>query len=303
MSLPQRVAQMLSRTVHSILAAVLVPGLSMMGMTALAATAEEIALGGYLITAGGCVSCHTAFKKKGKPFAGGEPIPTPFGTFYPPNITHDRKHGIGAWSDAQFIRAMREGKNPDGAHYFPAFPYTSYTKITVPDLKAMKAYLFSIPAVAQPSVPHDISFPFSWRFLQMGWKMLFFREGEFEPDSAASATVNRGAYLANALAHCGECHTPRNVLGGLEYDRWMAGTPDGPEGEEVPNLTPDPGTGLKWTAPEIVEYLKSGQTPDFDFAGSLMADVISHNTSKLTDEDLKAVVAYLKALKPVRHAF
>lgn len=259
--------------------------------------------GRYLITAGGCISCHTDYKKKGEPFAGGAPIPTPFGTFFPPNITSDKTHGIGAWSDADFIRAMRDGKNPDGAHYFPAFPYTSYTQITEPDLKAMKAYLLSIPAVAQPSTPHDIGFPFSWRFLQTGWKLLFFRQGEFMHDPAKSAEVNRGAYLVNALAHCGECHTPRNMLGGLEYGMWLAGTADGPEGESIPNLTPDAKTGLTWSEDEIVEYLKSGQTPDFDYAGSLMAEVIEHNTGKLSDADLTAIVRYLKSLQPVRHAF
>ena len=268
-----------------------------------AADASLVETGRYLVTAGGCISCHTDYKKKGAPFAGGAPIPTPFGTFYPPNITSDKTHGIGAWSDADFIRAMREGKRPDGAHYFPSFPYTSYTQITEPDLKAVKAYLLSIPAVAQPSVPHDISFPFSWRFLQTGWKMLFFREGVFEPDPAQSAEVNRGAYLSNALAHCGECHTPRNMLGGLDYDQWMAGTPNGPEGEKVPNITPDPKTGLTWSVPEIVGYLKSGQTPEFDFAGSLMAGVIEHNTGKLSTEDLTAIARYLKSLEPVVHAF
>lgn len=269
----------------------------------IAADSASVEKGRSLITAGGCISCHTDYKKKGEPFAGGAPIPTPFGTFYPPNITPDKTRGIGNWSDADFIRAMREGKNPDGAHYFPSFPYTSYTQITEPDLKAMKAYLFTIPAVAQASTPHDISFPFSWRFLQTGWKMLFFREGAFKPDPAKSAEVNRGAYLANALAHCGECHTPRNMLGGLDYDQWMAGTPDGPEGETMPNLTPDAETGLTWAEDEIVEYLKSGQTPDFDYAGSLMAEVIEHNTGKLTDADRVAIARYLKSLKPVRNAF
>ena len=267
------------------------------------ADAALIEKGRYLTVAGGCISCHTDFKNKGKPFAGGAPIVTPFGTFHPPNITPSREHGIGDWSDADFVRAMREGKNPDGAHYFPAFPYTSYTRISEPDLKAMKAYLFTLTPVEQASTPHDIPFPFSWRFLQTGWKMLFFREGVFEPDPARSTEANRGAYLANALAHCGECHTPRNILGGLDYDRWMAGTPDGPEGEKVPNLTPDPKTGLSWSVEEIVEYLKSGQTPEFDFAGSLMADVIAHNTGKMTQSDLQAIAAYLKSLPPVENAF
>mgnify|MGYP001491490132 CR=1 FL=1 len=259
--------------------------------------------GKYLITAGGCIGCHTDFRKKGKPFAGGAPILTPFGTFFAPNITPDKINGIGDWSDIDFVRAMREGKNPDGAHYFPVFPYPSYTQITERDLKAMKAYLFSIPAIAQPSTPHEISFPFSWRFLQTGWKLLFFREGEFEPDPARSSEVGRGAYLANALAHCGECHTPRNMFGGLDYDRWLAGTPDGPGGARVPNLTPDTESGLTWDIVEIVQYLKSGQTPEFDYAGSLMAEVIEHNTGKMTGEDLTAIAHYLKSLKPMKNLF
>tara|TARA_R110000787_G_scaffold37690_2_gene95566 strand:+ start:553 stop:1503 length:951 start_codon:yes stop_codon:yes gene_type:complete len=270
-------------------------------VTAGAQDAEAVRRGEYLAIAGGCTSCHTDFKNKGEPFAGGAPIPTPFGTFHPPNITPHPEHGIGGWSDADFIRAMREGKNPDGAHYFPAFPYTSYTKIAEADLRDMKAYLFSLPAIDRPSKPHDISFPFSWRFLQTGWKMLFFEEGAFQPDPARSAAANRGAYLSEALAHCGECHTPRNFLGGLDADRWMAGTGDGPEGALVPNITPDPETGLTWSEAEIAYYLKTGATPEFDFAGSLMADVISHNTGKLTAEDLRAIAEYLKSLKPVNH--
>ena len=292
---------MLKIRANFIVAPLLLLGLVDVG-GASAAEGDIVKRGEYLITAGGCVSCHTDFKKKGKPFAGGAPIKTPFGAFYPPNITPDKTHGIGSWSDANFIRAMRDGKNPDGAHYFPAFPYTSYTQISETDLKAMKAYLFSIAAEAQLSTPHDISFPFSWRFLQTGWKLLFFRNERFMSDPVKSAEINRGAYLSNALAHCGECHTPRNVLGGLDYDRWMAGTEDGPEGEEVPNLTPDPKTGLTWTVPEIVEYLTSGQNPDFDFAGSLMAEVIEHNTGKLTKSDLTAIAGYLKSLKPIASA-
>ena len=266
------------------------------------AQVDMVDKGKYLTIAGGCASCHTDFRRKGRSFAGGAPIVTPFGTFYPPNITAHKEHGIGNWSDDDFIRAMREGVRPDGAHYFPAFPYTSYTKMKSDDARAIKAYLFSLPSVDRPSTPHDTGFPFSWRFLQTGWKMLFFREGEFSPDPSMSASVNRGAYLSDALAHCGECHTPRNFIGGLDYDRWMGGTKVGPDGESVPNITPDPETGLGWSKEEIVEYLKSGQTPDFDFAGSLMADVIAHNTGKMTDADRAAIADYLKSLKPVRNA-
>ena len=282
-------------------AAVVATGAALAGFPAAAQQGDLVARGAYLANAGGCGSCHTDAKAKGKPFAGGAGIKTPFGTFYPPNITSDPIHGIGKWSDADFIRALRDGERPDGAHYFPAFPFTSYTKISDDDMKAMRAWFATVPAVAEPSKPHDIAFPFSWRFLQTGWKLLFFKSGTFRPDPAKSAEINRGAYLSNALAHCGECHTPRNMLGGLENDRWMAGSNEGPEGERVPNITPDPETGLKWSASEIADYLKSGLTPDGDFAGSLMADVINHNTSKMTDADLAAIAAYLKALAPVKN--
>jgi mono/diheme cytochrome c family protein len=150
-----------------------------------------------------------------------------------------------------------------------------------------------------PSTSHDVSFPFSWRFLQAAWKTLFFRNKRFEPDVNKSAEINRGAYLSNALAHCGECHTRRNAFGGLDYDRWMAGTKDGPGGGGIPNLTPDAASGLTWSIEQIAEYLKTGQNPDFDFAGSLMAEVIEHNTGQLTETDRIAIARYLVSLQPI----
>ncbi len=271
------------------------------GLAASAQTGDRVEQGLYLVTAGGCISCHTDYQNGGAPFAGGAPIATRFGIFYPPNITSDKAHGIGAWSEDDFIRAMREGVGPDGAHFFPSFPYTSYTQIRTEDLRVMKAYMDTIPPVPVDVPKHDIVFPFSWRFLQTGWKLLFFTEGEFKPNPAATEQVNRGAYLSNALAHCGECHTPRNKLGGLDQDKWLAGSGNGPEGAIVPNITPDPETGLDWTVQQIADYLKSGATPEFDFAGSLMAEVIEHNTGKLTDYDRLAIAAYLKALKPLKN--
>lgn len=262
-----------------------------------AAENGEIERGEYLVAAGGCASCHTV--RGGEPFAGGAAIKTRFGDFYPPNITPHPEHGIGGWSDRDFIRAMREGVRPDGAHYFPAFPFTSYVLLSEADALAMKAYLFSLPAVDRASRPHEIPFPLNWRFLQGIWKLFFFRrEGT---GSARYPEADRGAYLVEALAHCGECHTPRNSLGGLDRDLWMAGTVDGPEGEAVPNITPDPRTGLTWSVDEIVGYLRMGMDPDGDFAGSLMADVIENGTARLTDEDLAAIAAYLKSLEPIRN--
>ncbi len=264
---------------------------------------DEIRSGKYLTIAGGCFSCHTDFKAKGQPFAGGAPIKTPFGTFISPNITPSKDHGIGNWSDADFIRAMREGINPDGDHYFPVFPYTSYTGITTPDLRAMKAYLFTLDPIEKSADSHDIPLPFRWRFLQFVWKLLFFREGGRKPNPKWSIEVKRGAYLANTLGHCGECHTPRNKLGGLDYESWMSGSVIGPDDKNIPNITPDLETGLNFSVPQIVEYLKTGATPDFDFAGSMMADVIAHSTGKMTDEDLKAIALYLKSLPPLKQTF
>ena len=207
-----------------------------------AADEDASGRGEYLVRAGGCFSCHTA--AGGQPLAGGRALATPFGTFYSPNITPDPETGIGRWTDAQFLRALREGVRPDGANYFPVFPYPSFTEIIDNDALAIKVYLFSVPAVRQDNRPHDVVFPFSWRVLQTGWKLLFFTPGPFQPDPERSAAYNRGAYLVTALAHCGECHTPRNFFGATRSDQRLSGTSDGPDGQLVPNITPDPGTGI-----------------------------------------------------------
>jgi len=271
---------------------------------AAAQAADAAARGAYLFALGGCAGCHTDIKNKGPLLAGGEPLKTPFGTFYGPNITPDSTYGIGKWSDADFIRALRDGVGPGGSHYFPVFPYTSFTEMTDDDMKALKAYIFTLPAVARPSRPHDVGFPFSLRILQVFWKMLFFDRGPFRPDPSKSAAWNRGAYLALGVVHCGECHTPRNLLGGLDRGRWFAGAKaaDGPEGNAVPNITPDPETGIgKWSSDEIATYLETGMDPDGDVAGSLMADVIERSTGKLTSEDRAAIVTYLSSVPPIHN--
>jgi mono/diheme cytochrome c family protein len=191
---------------------------------------------------------------------------------------------------------LREGVRPDGANYFPVFPYPSFTGITDEDARAIKAYLFSLPAVRQSNRPHDISFPVSWRFLQTGWKLLFFTPGPFRPAPGRSAADNRGAYLVTALAHCGECHTPRNALGAPNLDGFLAGTPNGPDGKKVPNITQDKKTGIgDWSDEDIVNLLKTGMTPDLDFVGGAMSEVIK-DTSRLTDEDRRAIAGYLKTV-------
>ena len=265
-----------------------------------AAEPDVVARGAYLANAADCVACHTDSAHSGLPYAGGRALATPFGTFYSPNITPDPETGIGRWSDAQFLRALHEGVRPDGANYFPVFPYPSFTKITDADARAIKAYLFSLPAVRQANRNHDVPFPFSWRFLQNGWKWLFFDEGRFQPAAERSAAYNRGAYLVTALAHCGECHTPRNWFGATEPDRFLAGNPHGPDGKRVPNITPDTKTGIgNWTEDDIIVMLTDGHTPDFDEVGGAMAEVVK-STARLTAEDRRAIAVYLKSLPAIR---
>lgn len=267
-----------------------------------AAEKAAIAKGAYIAAAAGCVACHTDAKAKSPPFAGGGPMKTPFGTFYAPNITPDPEHGIGGWSDVDFVRALREGISPGGNHYFPVFPYTSYTNMTPEDARAIKAYLFSLKPVARPSRAHDIRFPFAWRFAQTFWKLLFFEPGPLRVETDRPPEWTRGAYLVRALVHCAECHTPRNPLGGMDRALWLAGAPGGAQGDATPNITPDEETGIgRWSAEEIVDYLESGMDPDGDFAGSSMADVIAHSTGKLSDRDRAAIATYLRSVPAILH--
>jgi mono/diheme cytochrome c family protein len=252
--------------------------------------------GEYLLAAGGCVACHTEASKAAAPLAGGRAIDTPFGTFYGPNITPDPQTGIGRWQEADFMAAMRRGVRPDGSHYFPAFPYTSFTNITDEDLRDLWAYLRTVAPSSRPSRPHELSFPFSVRALMGPWKWLFFKEGPFVGDASRTPVVNRGAYLVEALAHCGQCHTPRNLVGGLEADRHLAGAP-GEGDKRIPNITP---TRLgKWSDDELREFLLTGITPDFDSANAIMSEVIENTTSKLTPDDLDALIAYLRSVPPL----
>ena len=265
-----------------------------------AADEDAVTRGEYLVRAGGCFSCHTA--AGGQKLAGGRALATPFGTFYSPNITPDPETGIGRWTDAQFRRALREGVGPDGANYFPVFPYPSFTGITDGDALTIKAYLFSLPAVRQQNRPHDVAFPFSWRLLQTGWKLLFFTPGPFQPAPDRSAAYNRGAYLVTALAHCGECHTPRNFLGAMRSGQRLAGTPDGPDGQLVPNITPDPGTGIgKWEKDDVVELVKTGMTPEQSKVKGAMREVIEDGLKYLSNGDLEAIADYLFAQPAIVH--
>lgn len=273
------------------------------------AAAGDAGRGEYVFHAAGCGNCHTDpgskgddARPKGEPLAGGRPLKTPFGTFYTPNITPHPEVGIGNWTERDFRRAMREGRAPNAAPYYPAFPYTSYTGMTDRDVADLWAYLRQQPASARPNRAHDLNFPFNLRLLMHGWRMLFFEEGEIaRADPKQSAEWNRGAYLVRAVTHCGECHTPRNALGAMDRSRELAGNDLGPGAGKIPDLTPRDGKGAaNWSVRDIVEYLTSGMTPESDFAGGEMAEVIDHSTSKMTPEDRRAIAVFVKSLKPVK---
>ncbi|HUL92039.1 MAG TPA: cytochrome c [Burkholderiales bacterium] len=252
--------------------------------------------GEYLAKAGGCVGCHTEEKEGAVPYAGGRALKTPFGTFYGPNITPDKKAGIGNWSEADFMRALREGERPDGSNYFPAFPYPSFTKITDSDARDLWAYLRTLPPSATPSREHDLWFFFGWRWLVTFWKWFYFTAGPFTNIAGLSDVANRGAYLVQALGHCGECHTPRNFLGGPKSSRFLAGG-KGPDGKSVANLTP---TALKKQSDkEIKDFLVTGLTSEGDVPAEAMGEVIKNTTSQLTPADLDALIAYLRTLPPL----
>ena len=271
-------------------------GLFFLLAAGVAAAQGDAKRGEYLAAAAGCIGCHTETREGAVPYAGGRALKTPFGTFYGPNITPDPQAGIGRWTPADFMRAMREGRRPDGAHYFPALPYPSFTRISDADLGDLWAYLRTLKPAAQPSRPHELGFFYRWRFLVAVWKWLFFTPGPLRPDPGKSAAVNRGAYLVQALGHCGECHTPRNFLGAPKKDRSLAGAKLG-ENTSAPNLTP---TRLKrYDDGELKDILKSGLFPDGDVLGDTMSEVVRNTTSKLTPPDLDALVAYLRNLAPL----
>jgi mono/diheme cytochrome c family protein len=252
--------------------------------------------GEYLAKAGGCVGCHTEEKKDAAAFAGGRALKTPFGTFYGPNITPHPQAGIGRWTEADFVRAVRQGERPDGKNYFPAFPYPSFTKIVDEDLRDLWAYLRTLPPSARANQEHDLKLPFGWRFLVTFWKWFFFTPGPFVNVQGLTEIANRGAYLVQALGHCGECHTPRNFFGGPRTSRFLAGG-KGPDGKEVANLTP---TGLKKQSDkDLQDFLTTGLTPDGDVPAETMGEVIRNTTSLLTPADLNALIAYLRTLPPI----
>lgn len=260
------------------------------------AEANLIARGEYLTKAADCVACHTT--KDGKPFAGGLAFKTPMGTLYSPNITPDKATGIGSWTDEEFLRALHEGKGKNGENLYPAFPYTSYTLLKDDDVKAIKAYLFSLPAVHQPNRENDMPFPFNQRWGLWFWNLVNFDGQRFEPDSSKDAQWNQGAYFVEALGHCGECHTPRNITMGMKDSKAYAGTEI--DGWTAFNITSDPHAGIGgWSQEQIVQYLRSGHVDGKAQAAGPMAEVIENSTRHLTDSDLNAMAVYLRTLKPL----
>ncbi|HSE96014.1 MAG TPA: cytochrome c [Methylomirabilota bacterium] len=264
-------------------------------------SAELVARGKYVFGATGGCGCHT---QPGKAVnAGGRRYDGPFGTVYSTNITPDRQTGIGTWTDEQIVTAIRLGRRPNGDRLVPVHPYPVFNGMAEGDLRALVAYLRTLSAVNQPNQPKRITVPLFESVFLPAW-LAAFAPREAPPATAPTAGVARGEYLVRAVSHCGECHTPRGVTQASDNSRFLAGNPKGPEDAIVPNITPDPDTGLKWSEDEIVEYLATGNAPDGDVAGGLMGEVIQGTTAgykDLTRADLQAIAQYLKSIPPVRH--
>ncbi|USQ98007.1 cytochrome c [Caulobacter sp. RL271] len=253
---------------------------------------DMVARGEVLAGAGYCSTCHTT--KGGQPFAGGYPMKTSFGVIYSTNITPDPKTGIGAWSEAAFSRALREGVGRDGSHLFPALPYDHFTKLSDADVSALYAYMMTRPAVVAPAKRNGIPFPLNIRALQAGWKLLFFKPGRFEPDKTKSPEWNRGAYLAEGLSHCGACHTPRNALGAEKRDKAFAGAAI--DNWIAPPLTAANPSPAPWDRAELIAYLRTGVSRYHGVAAGPMAPVVHDGLVKLPDADIQALAVYFADL-------
>jgi mono/diheme cytochrome c family protein len=261
------------------------------------ASADALVRGEYLTRAADCVACHTV-PESGRPFAGGVAFKLPIGTIYSSNITADRANGIGAWSDDEFVRAVRDGIGKNGEHLYPAFPYTSYTKLSRDDVLAIKTYLFSLPAASQVNRANDLSFPFNQRWAVGLWNAAFFKDRRFAADASKPPEWNSGVYLATALGHCSECHTPRNVAFGPTHGKELSG--EELQGWRAYNITPDPKYGIgAWSDAQIAQYLKTGLAPGHASAGGPMGEAVSHSLQYLDAADVAALIAYLRSV-PVR---
>ena len=255
----------------------------------LAGPAQDVENGRLVFLSMGCASCHMApGSEDAAVLAGGKAFPSDFGTFFAPNISSDDTYGIGAWSDLEIATAIIKGTSPDQRHYYPAFPYASYEQVASTDIADLIAYLRTLPPDQTASKDHEVAFPFNIRATLGGWKLLFTRRG-WVVDGDLTPEQQRGRMLVEAMGHCGECHTPRNALGGMKRDAWLAGAPIPGGKGRTPDLRPE---HLQWTQNDIVAYLRTGLTPAYDSAGGEMVDVIA-NTSQLPVADLEAMAAYL----------
>jgi mono/diheme cytochrome c family protein len=270
---------------------------TMVRSDALAEHKADLTNGATMFHIGGCASCHAVPGQDDKTrLGGGLALKSPFGTFYTPNISSDPRDGIGAWTDAQFLTALVKGTSPDGRHYYPAFPYTSYRRMAFDDVRDLFAFIKTLPPVAGRVRDHDLSFPFNIRRGLGLWKLMFLELGQFRPDPTRSAEWNRGAYLVNGPGHCAECHSPRNLLGAIVRSQRFAGGPLLDGKGWVPNITQ---RGLKdWSENDIAYLLQTGLTLDGDSVGSAMTEVV-RNTERLSLEDRAAIAAYVKSLPPV----
>jgi mono/diheme cytochrome c family protein len=260
-----------------------------------AAGAALVKRGEYLARIGDCVACHTADKTR--PLAGGVPMTTPYGTIYTPNITSDADTGIGRWTDADFLRAMREGIGRGGERLYPAFPYAEYTKVRSDDVLAIRAWLNTLTPIRYTPPANQMSFPFNQRWMMVFWNMLNFTEGPFVPDPKRSPEWNRGAYLVKGLAHCEECHTPRNVSQGLKTSERFSGAEL--SGWHAYNITPDKNAGVgSWSDDELRLYLATGVAHGHASAAGPMADVVRDSTRYLSMEDVRSIVVYLRSVPP-----
>jgi mono/diheme cytochrome c family protein len=274
--------------------ALLIGGPQIAAVAQPAATPDILAKGEYLARAGDCIACHTA--PEGKLFAGGLAMKTPFGTIYTSNITPDPQTGIGTWTSDQFYSMMHNGRFPDGGLVYPAMPFASYTKVTRADSDAIYSYLRSITPVRQANRPHDLRFPYSNRSLIIGWRTLFFREGEYNPDTTKSADWNRGAYLVEGLGHCGMCHTAINALGGSSDSQAFEGGLIPMQNWYAPSLTSNKEAGLgDWSIQEISQLLRTGISSRAAVYGP-MAEVVYNSLQYLSDDDTRAMAVYLKSL-------
>lgn len=260
---------------------------------AAATTPAAVERGRYLVAIGDCAACHTQAGKQA--FAGGRPLPTPYGVFYPPNITPDRATGIGGWTEADFYRALHDGVRPDGTLLYPAFPFPSFTHMTRADVGAIWAYLRTVPAVSRANTPNELQWPYSTRGLLRVWRWLYFTPGAHQPDPKQSAEWNRGAYLVKGIAHCGACHTPRNRLGALVATREFAGGTITIDDWHAPNISQNPTRGIgNWSADELREFLHTGRSRKGDAIGP-MREVVQSGLQHLSAADLDAIVTYVKS--------